>query len=400
MPRRAVPDISAAVVLFLAALGAFAQSEADNRQQVELHARRAQQYLDNKRPDLALGEFNAIVALDPNNLDACANAGVLLYFQGRFGEAARQLRSVLQRKPELWKLQALLGMSEKRSGEAGKARTDLEQSFPHVTDEKLRIEAGLELIEVYYGAGELAKAAEIVNALRQLRPADVDILYTAHRIYSELSEETMLSLAMAAPDSARMHQLMAHELARQAKHDAAIAHYREALKQAPQRSDLHFELAELLNTSSRPSDREEAEREYRTAFAENPFDEKAECRLADMAARGSDLKEALERYSRAVEMQPEDADANLGLAKTLMAMHEPRKAEPPLERAAQLEPFNPATHYRLGVLYRELGRGEDAARELAEFSKLKKMKTRLSDLYQEMQLQPARAEQPDPDVPK
>jgi hypothetical protein len=39
-------------------------------------------------------------------------------------------------------------------------------------------------------------------------------------------------------------------------------------------------------------------------------------------------------------------------------------SEPYLARAATLEPFNAATHYRLGVLYRELGRADDAHREL------------------------------------
>jgi hypothetical protein len=88
-------------------------------------------------------------------------------------------------------------------------------------------------------------AAEVVNVLRQLEPANVDILYAAHRIYSELCDETMLSIAMLAPDSARMHQLMAHELARQAKDEWAIASNRAALKIDPHRTDIHFELAEM-----------------------------------------------------------------------------------------------------------------------------------------------------------
>ncbi len=82
-----------------------------------------------------------------------------------------------------------------------------------------------------------------------------------------------------------------------------------------------------------------------------------------------------------------------------MSMHQPQNAEPYLEHAAQLEPFDPATHYRLGVLYRELGRADEAHRELAEFEKLKKMKNRLQDVYQQMRLQPANQGQPDPDVP-
>ncbi len=393
-------SISLAAVFVLPAASLFCQTTGDAGQQIQAHSRQAQQYLQNKRPDLAIDEFKAILAIEPSNLDARANLGVLEYFAGQYAKGAPDLRSALQIDPSLWKLQALLGMSEKRMGENAEAKSDLEKAFSHLQEQKLRVQAGLELIEVYYALSDLEKAAEVVNVLRQLEPTDVDILYAAHRIYSELSDETMLSLAMVAPDSARMHQLMAHELARQAKDEAAIANYRMALKIDPQRADIHYELAEMLKTQSSPALQAEAEKEYKDALAGNPFDEKSELRLGDIALRRSDFKNAAAYYSRALEMQSNDPAANLGMAKVLMSMHQPQKAEPYLERAAQLEPFDPATHYRLGVLYRELGRADDAHRELAEFEKLKKMKNKLQEIYQAMRLQPANQGQPDPDVPK
>lgn len=394
---RSVTSLAAFAV---AVTSLYSQSTADAQQQIEAHSRQAQQYLQNKRPDLAIGEFKAILAIDPQNLDARGNLGVLEYFQGEYAKAAADLHSALDINPSLGKLQALLGMSEKRIGENLKAQADLEKAFPQLQEQKLRVQAGLELIELDYALSDLGRAAEVVNVLRQLEPTDVDILYTAHRIYSELSDETMLSLALTAPDSARMHQLMAHELARQAKDDAAIANYRAALKIDPQRADIHYELAEMLNTQSSAAAQAEAEKEYKAALAGNPLDEKSEARLGDIALRRADPKSAMAYYSRALEMQPNDPDVNLGVAKVLMAMHQPQKAEPHLELAAQLEPFNPATHYRLGVLYRELGRASDAQRELAEFEKLKKMKNRLQEVYQEMRLRQAKQGEPDPDVPK
>lgn len=369
-------------------------------QEIQSHLQKAQQYLQQNRPDLAIPEFQAILAIDPNNLDARGNLGVLEYFQGQYAKAVPDLRAVVTANPNLWKLQALLGMSEKRIGETGKAQSDLDKAFPQLQEQKLRIRAGLELIELDYAQRDLDKAAEIVNVLRRLEPTDVDILYTAHRIYSELSDETMLSLAMVAPDSARMHQLMAHELSRQAKDDAAIANYRIAIKLDPQRSDVHYELAEMLYTQSSEAARAEAEKEYKAALALNPFDEKSECRLGDIAMRRSDPKSAITYYTRALEMQPEDPGANLGMAKVLMSMHQFKEAAPHLERAVQLEPFDPAAHYRLGVLYRDLGRIEDSHRELAEFEKLKKMKSHLGDLYQQMRLQPAGHDESDPEVPQ
>jgi cytochrome c-type biogenesis protein CcmH/NrfG len=386
-------------VFFILSGPAFSQS-APNTQSIESHAHQAQQDLQSGKPAEAITELNAILALDPNNLNARANVGVLQFFGGDYAKAIQNLRSALKLKPDSWKLQALLGMAEKRTGENVSAQSDLEKAFPHLQEQKLKIEAGMELIELDYAQSDLGKAAEVINALRQAKPEDVDILYTAHRIYSALADETTLSLALLAPDSARMKQLMAHELARQAKNDAAITRYREAIKIDPKRSDLHFELAEMLNTSSSEADKAEAEKEYKAALAENPFDEKSVCRLGDIALRRADMKAASAYYTKALQMQPNDAEANLGLARVLMSQRQPKEAQRYLEHAVQLEPFDPAAHYRLSVLDRELGRADEARLQLQEFQKYKKMKSRLSDLYQEMRLSPGKQTQTDSDVPQ
>jgi tetratricopeptide (TPR) repeat protein len=119
-------------------------------------------------------------------------------------------------------------------------------------EEKLRIQAGLELIEIYYAAGHLDKAAGVAGALRQLAPADTDILDTAYRIYANLAGESMLSMAMLAPKSARMHQIMAQEMARQGNAEGAIAHYREAVKMDPRLAGA-AETSALARQSTRES---------------------------------------------------------------------------------------------------------------------------------------------------
>ena len=389
-----------AIGILLSAIPCFPQSAPSQQQQIESHSRQAQEFLKTNQPELAVREYSAILALDPNNVDARGNLGVVWFFQGKYAKAAPELRGALKLSPALWKIQALLGMCEKRIGETARARADLDQAFPQLTEKKLRIEAGMELIEIYFGAGELDQAAGIASSLRQLEPENPDIQFTAHRIYRALADESMLSVALLAPNSARMHQLMAQELARYGDTEAAIAQYREAIKMAPQMAGLHFELAELLGLSSVASDQADVEKEYRAALAMNPLDEKSECRLGEIAARQSDLKSALTHYSRAVELQPKDADACLGLAKVLVAMNQPEKAQPLLERSIELEPFNAVTHYHLAAVYRSLGRTDDSRRELAEFQKLKEMKHRLRELYHEMRLQPAKQERADPDVPK
>jgi tetratricopeptide (TPR) repeat protein len=389
-----------AAVAFLLVVPSFPQSTLTKQQQVESHTRQAQEFLKANRPDLAAGEYDAALILDPSNVEARANLGVVLYLQGECSKAAPQLRGALQVRPALWNIQALLGMCERRIGQAASAQADLEKAFPQLQEEKFRVQVGMELIETYYGAGELDKAAGVAGILRRIRPTDADILYTAHRIYSDLADELMLSLAMSAPESARMHQMMAKEMARQGDYEAAIAHYREALKIDPKVASLHFELAELLNGSSSSSNQAEAEKEYKASLANNSFDEKSECRLGEIAFRTADLKDAFAHYSRAVDLQPNDADAALGLGRTLAAMHQPEKAQLLLEHAVQLAPFNAVIHYRLALVYRDVGRTADANRELAEFQRIKEREEGLEQLFHEMRLRPGKEERADPDTPK
>jgi tetratricopeptide (TPR) repeat protein len=386
------------IVLLLIASGFPIYSQAPST--IDSHARQAQEYLRANHPELAIPEFAAIVSLDPKNVDARGNLGVLLFFQGDYAKATPQLREALALRPGLWKLQALLGMSEKRIGQIAAARADLDAAFPHLEEEKLRVQAGLELIELHYASGDVDKAAAVVGILRQLRPTDPDVLYAAQRIYSDLADEAMVSIAMTAPQSARTYQLMAHQLARLGDAKGAIEQCRTALKMDPRLPGLHFELAEALSLDAGAANPDEIEAEYEAALKVDPYDEKSESRLGEIAARRSDLQSAAKHYARAVELAPNDAEANLGLGKTLMSLQQPEKAKPYLERAAQLDPYNAVAHYHLATLYRQMGRTEDSKRELAEFQKVKDMKDRLKQVYKEMRLQPVKPDRPDASIPK
>src|SRR5580700_2471277 len=376
-------------VLCLGLLSGFSQSSPEHQQQIESHNHKAAEYLKENRSDLAAPEFKAIIALDPNNVDARGNLGAVLFFEGAYADAIPQLRAALKLRPTLWKIEALLGIAEKRVGDVKAALGDLEKAFPNVQEEKIRIETGMELIEIYSGTDNLDKAAAVVSALRELEPTDEAVLYTAYRIHADLAAESLLSLSVVAPNSARMYQAMAHELARHGDNAEAIKNYRAALKIDPRLPGLHFEIAEMLRNSSDAANLEEAESEYKAALELNPLDEQSESGLGDIAARRNDLKEAHERYTKAVQLQPGDPEASIGLAKVLMSMDRMEEAEGLLKHALQLDPTSAVAHFRLSTVYRRMGRPEDAKHEIEEYQKYKKMKEQLQEIYHQMRLAPA-----------
>jgi tetratricopeptide (TPR) repeat protein len=383
------------IPLLLLPLSGHAQSSTNNQQSIQAHSRKAQEDLSQNRPDLAIPEFRAIVAMSPNNVDARGNLGVLLFFQGAYAEAIPQLRVALKLQPGIWKIQALLGMAERRTGDAKAALNNLEKAFPNLKEKKIRIDTGLELIEIYSKNGDLDKAASTVSILRALDPTNVEIVYSAYRLYSDLADEARLGLIVLAPKSAQVHQVMAHELARQGQTKEAIENYKIALQLDPRLPGLHFELAELMNTSAEAGGPEEAEKEYKAALEVNPADEKSECRLGNIAAQRGALEEAQQHYSRALQLQPDDTDANVGLAKVMMSLGQLDKAEALLKHATEVDPTIALAHFRLSTIYRQTGKPEDAKRELAEYHRYKDMKEKLKTIYRTMRLEPSKQERDD-----
>jgi Tfp pilus assembly protein PilF len=414
---------SAGFVLMLATALCLSQTAEgkldDKQQQFAAHIQKARGYLDAKQPALAIPEFQAAVVIDPENVDAQANLGVLLYFQGKAADSIPHFRAALaghkeEGQPGLAKIQGLLGMAENRTQDFADARKDMEAALAALAlgpsqiqssegqrpeDRHFQVQLGLELVGLDTESGDLEKAAAIIAQLRKADPANAELLYAAFRTYSDLAGESMLALSLEAPDSAQMHQLLAHEDTRQGNTTAAVGQYRKAIAINPHLPGVHFELAELLSTSSDEAVKKEAEQEYRTALRENPQDEKSILRLAEIDAKKGNAKQSYDEYTKAVELQPADADAKLGLAKTLIAMNQADKALPLLENAVQLEPTNATVHYRLATLFRTMGRADDAKREMDLYKKFKEMKEKLNALYKELQVQPKEIRASDPDEP-
>ena len=345
------------------------------------HERKAQQYLQSRNPELARQEFSAIVATDPANLNAQGNLGVLLYFAGDFSQAAPHLRAALSLGPAQSRLQALLGFSERRTGDSAAARTDLLAALTTLTDPKIRKQAGLELVEMDADAGDLPAAAAVISQLKAALPTDPEVLYAAYRTYTDLAGEAMLDLSLTGPNSAQLHQAMAHELMKARDNAAALNNLRAALASDPHLPGAHFELAELLAASSSPELKAEASQQYLLALSDNPRDDKALTRLGDLSAAAADHTAAIARYHEALALQPENADASIGLAHELVETGHFDDALPSLLAAIKSDPSNLLAHYRLGVLYRRLHQPDDAKREVAEYEHLKAAREKLRGIY-------------------
>jgi len=386
--RNLFPRTGWALLVLLPWWALMAQQAQDVQVRVAALEQQAQKYLQDQKPQLAIPVLREIASLDPKNLNAQGNLGVLLFFQGSYPEAIPHMRAALQMQPDLWRIEALMGIAEKRTGDPKTAQNHLERAFSNLDDKKIQIQAGLELVELYSASAQLDKALSVAAKLEELAPQNPQILLVAYQISRQMMDQSLLTMTMAAPDSAEMHMIMAGELGRQGDHTNAIAQYREAIRLNPSLPGAHFELAEQLRTSSDPALNAQAEDEYKAAIRVNQYDELSWRQLGGILAAKGDYKTAEEDYRKALALQPKDSDARTGLAIVLISLNQTNEAISLLEDAVKDDPTNLVAHYRLSMLYRQAGRTAEAEREMETFQHYQGVKDKLGKIFKQLAAPP------------
>ncbi|HEV3278039.1 MAG TPA: tetratricopeptide repeat protein [Terriglobia bacterium] len=393
--------VRAGVLCLVLILNPAAHAQTSATDSIKAHYMRAQEAIKENKLDVAAGEFQQILQIDPHNAEVRASLGVIDFNERKYPDAAQEFRESLRLKPELWNAQAFLGMSEMRLGKLDEAQTVLEKSFPHVQDQKLRAQAGSDLVYIYYLAGNLDKAAAIVTVLESIQPDQPDTLYTEYRVYSDLAAHALATLIKVAPESARTHEILAQSLMSHNDATGALQEYRRALQADPNLPGIHFELGQaLLAYSANESSRAEAEKEFEAALVANPSDANAEYELGEVAWSRSDFQSALGHYSRALQVRPHYIDAQIGMGKALTSTNQASKAVDYLLDAERADPENEIVHYRLALAYRKLGTKPDADREWAKFQEIRKSQDASRLLFQEMQQKPVTPQTDEPDRPQ
>jgi tetratricopeptide (TPR) repeat protein len=362
---------------------------APKASEARAHLQRAEAALRANDVETATREYHSVLSLDPKNVEAHTNLGVIAFSQGDCETASANLRDALSVSPSLAKVQALLGICLRRAGDQVAASL-LEKSFPGLTEPRIRMLVGMQLIGIYEQKGELDHAAPVVVALVEIDPDNVNLLYTAQRIYSELAEDTLNKIAIVAPGSARMQQVIAERLVNGGDLNGAMEHFHKALEIDPHLPGVRYELSEAILESapSAAASQSAAESELQDAIANDGDSPGIECELGRIARLGSNPDQAYQHYSKAYELDPSEVEAQMGLARVLMDQEKPKDALPYLRAAIAADPLNGEAHYRLAAAYRMLQMPTEAQKEITLFQEIKKTKDQVRGLYRQMNRAP------------
>ena len=372
---------AAACALAFASLHAQSPPES-----VEARFQSAQQALSEHRYAAAAKAFEALLAADPELSGAHANLGVARYLQGQYEQAAAAFQSALDLRPSMPNVELYMGLSQARAGRTEEAFAALAKGFWNASDDDWRLQAGMILAELHAARREDDKVLDVVRALKKAFPRNPDVLYAAYRLHSDMGALALADLVREAPGSARLHQVTAELLVSEGDYPRAVRQYREALRVAPRQAGLHRALAVAIMNSSPDEDGiREAEQALERELALNPRDAESLYQLGEIAWRRGDEESAAGYYEEAVESQPAFVEGLVGLAKALIARGDFSRAAERLVSAVGIDPDHEVARYRLAQAYRQLGRSEQAAKELEEFRRIRSASEALSAIYRQVQ---------------
>ena len=259
------------------------------------------------------------------------------------------------------------GMSLASSGHCLEAIPLLRKSIRQVTNKDLQKKIGLTGITCAMTHNAPNDVLPFLEVLLHEFPRDPEVLYTATRVFSDLSLSTSQQLMREAPFSYQVHELNAEALEAQGKWDEAAAEYRKIIELNPLLPSIHARLGRVLLAPQQPTPEAvaQAKKCFEDELAIDPSNATAEFALGELTKNEGDFAAAIRHYTRATKLDVGFAEAYLGLGSALVASKQFAEAIVPLEKYEKLAPDSPSGHHQLALAYAGVGRKEDANREAA-----------------------------------
>lgn len=149
--------------------------------------------------------------------------------------------------------------------------------------------------------------------------------------------------------------------------------FAELIAGYPREPNLHYAYGvHLLD-----SDPEGALREFQQELRINPSQVVARVQIVFLDLKRGEPENALPLARDAAKLGPSYFLAHNALGRVLLALGQTAAAIEELRTAVRLEPQSPENHFDLAEAYRKADRGADAARERAEFERIKKQRDRI-----------------------
>jgi len=319
--------------------------------------------------------WHAVLKTQPSSAEAYAHLGLLEARQEHYKQAVPLYRKALELNPAIPGLRLNLGLALFKGGELRPALAEFERllkTAPPGSEQSLRLTLLVGM--AHYGLGEYAAAAPLLREAAARDPQNLQLrLALAHScLWSRQYDcvmETYREILTLNAESAEADMLAGEALDAQKDFDGAIRQFRAAVKADPKEPEVHFGLGYILWTQKHY---EEAATEFQAELANNPRHAMSLAYLGDTEIQLNRPEQAPAFLNKAIAL---DAALELPyLDLGIMDADADRNAEAlrKFQTAVKLAPDDVNVHFRLGRLYRAMGRTDEAKAEFAKTSSLHK----------------------------
>ena len=356
---------------YLAALWllAAAQTRTAAPAAFERVAQEAAQARGQNRIEEAIRLYRQAVSMRPSWPEGWWFLGELLYEQDKYTDARDAVRRLIVLDPKSGPGFALLGLCEYETHEYKQALADINEGRRLGLGEDPQVKRVVlyhaVLLFTRFGMFESARQVlEMVVKLGGTGRAVIDAAGLAGLRRPALPEEMR-------PDEQELVELAGRAVCAVAEDHAAEArnYFNELLAKYPATPNVHY----LYGTFLQAKDRDAAIAEFQKELELNARHKEALVTLALEYEQQGDVDRALSYAQRAVDAAPQFFAAHLVRGRLFSNAGESEKGIQELEIARKQAPDSPQVHFALAAAYSIAGRKEDAARERAEFLRLKQM---------------------------
>jgi tetratricopeptide (TPR) repeat protein len=311
----------------------------------------------------------------PSNPEPYAHLGLLEARQEHYKEAVPLYRKALAMNPAIPGLRLNLGLALFKGGELKQAILEFKlllKNQPPSSPEAQRLTILIGM--AHYGLSEYAEAVPYLKeaAARDAKNLPLRLALAHSCLWSRQFQcvlDVYHEILMLDAESAESDMLAGEALNELKDTPGAIQHFRDAIKANPKEPDVHFGLGYLLWTQT---EYREAASEFQAELANDPDHIQAMLYLADSDIQLNQYDAAAPLLEKVLKLDSGLGLGHLDLGIVLAQAGRNEDALRELTTAAKLMPEDVNVHWRLGRLYRTMGKMEEAKAEFAKASNLNK----------------------------
>ena len=325
---------------------------------------RGQDALARGQLDDAERDFRRVLAADPKAGGAFANLGVVYMRRKQWTKALEMLHQAERLMPQVAGIRLNIGLAYYRQNEFLKA-TPAFESVVH--DQPDAVQPRYLLGLCYFFAERWADAASTLEPLWTQESGKLPYLYVlsnaAHRAQRKELDERATGQLIKIGDGSPEYRLFVGKYHLNLEHyDQALTEFQAAAEADPKLPFVHFNLG---LTYLKKQDYPHARDEFLKDAAVEPDLALNYDQLGEVYRLMEDEKNAELSYREALRRDRRLVSPHLGLAKIYQHEEKLAQALAEIDAAAKIEPERTDIHYVRGRVLLQLGRKEEAKKELA-----------------------------------